>query len=349
MKPHNIMKVTATVWGVYLVLVFPLFYFVYKFAEPFYIAHDFFHYYKLYESWDWQAVKPPFCMRVVSPFLVYLIGKTGISYETITAFDRYIEAGFEKRIFFTACFFNFVTVACCATVIFRTVLSTVQNRLAAFIWGAVYLLGFGTIFHHLMPLTEAFSTLLFAVLLLLYLQRSRAVFILLIISAFQREYILIAVCLIALADYFFRREKFYLFVLLLSSVLLVVYFFLRRDYFYNPELGNQTSFKSMAEGLLSPDIRVKRFLKQGLISMYPFFIYLILVAFKALKGLPVDRPAVIRMILLFLQLMALTFAVTLDTNAGRVFYTLVPLVILELAKESDYIFNVNSTKATVNP
>src|SRR4051812_45622414 len=98
MRTRDVVPRRAGIVPLFLILAFPLFYFVYKYANPEPLAHDFFNYYKMYDGWRWSEVYPPFNMRVVSPYLVYLLSKTGLSYDTLTAFDAFVPHGFDKRI-----------------------------------------------------------------------------------------------------------------------------------------------------------------------------------------------------------------------------------------------------------
>ena len=78
-------KTSLLLTTIYGTLAFPLFYFVYKYGTPDMGLNDFYSYYKLYASWDIEHVDAPFNMRLLSYFIVNLMNRTGLNYETATA------------------------------------------------------------------------------------------------------------------------------------------------------------------------------------------------------------------------------------------------------------------------
>src|SRR4051812_31126964 len=140
-------KLFSKLWFVYALLAFPLFYFVYKFGNPEFGTNDFFDYYKLYYNWDIKNVDAPFNMRLLSSFVVYLLNKTGLHYDTMTAFDKF---DLSKQVFFNAIFLNYLYIVSTCAVIFLTVKKHLQNSLLAFTSGLIYLMGFGILFYELM-------------------------------------------------------------------------------------------------------------------------------------------------------------------------------------------------------
>jgi hypothetical protein len=325
----------STHYAVYLILAFPLFYFVYKFGDPLRYAYDFFHYYKLYDSWQWTDVLPPFCLRVVSPFLTYLLHGTGIHYDTSITFDQYAPYGFQRDVFFASVFFNFLTVAGTATIISEILRSHTQQRFLPFIGGLLYLSGFGTIFYHLMPLTEAFSTLVFTAILFCYQRRSWWAFAFILIAALQREYILFAVALIALLDVVQNRSRYNMSVFVLSALLSVGYFLFRKFYFPYHENPRQISVELMVKGLTFPGVAIPTLIKQTVITMNLLALYVFILAYKTLKKMSISRELAVRNLLLLLLAAVLTVLIGLGTNAGRVFYITVPVVVIGIAKEME--------------
>lgn len=325
-------KTYLCLFVIYSLLAFPSFYFVYKFGDPTTIAHDFFQYYRLYSNWDWSNVNAPFNMRLISSFLVFLFNKIGLHYETATAFDHYISYGFDKNVFFNALLFNYLTVVSTSTLIYIMVYKHFNNHALSFGAGTIYLLGFGTIFYELSPLTDAFAVLLFAVILYQYLLRSSWVYLTLLFAIFQREYILMAMPLIALLDYYKTRQNYFLKVMVLSTVSFLCFFLLRKTFFYTPALNYQTSPQFLLQAVTHINIPLVPFFKQMLLSLNVFIIYFMVIIYKRKNNLIFDKLTVFKLALLFIQVIILGFAV-LGNNAGRCFYMLMPFIIFELAKE----------------
>src|SRR4051812_41245299 len=114
MNPRSLIKI----WVVYFLLIFPLFYFVYKYGTPNFGLKDFYDYYKMYKDWDIEHTEAPFNMRLVSSFFVYLMNKAGLYYDTETAYD---VLGMDKHVFFNAVFFNFLCVVTTCSVLFAMI------------------------------------------------------------------------------------------------------------------------------------------------------------------------------------------------------------------------------------
>lgn len=334
------------VFFVYALLVFPSFYFVYKFADPIDIAHDFFQYYRLYNTWDWHNVNAPFNMRLISSFLVFLSGKAGIYYETASAFDKYTGFGFDKSVYFNALFVNYLAVVATSSTLF---LITWQHRasiLLAFTSGLVYILGFGTIFYELMPCTDAFSTLLFTVLMYFYLKKSKFVFALIVMLIFQREYILMALALITFIDLVVTRNKYYRHVLLAAVIAFGIYFVLRKTVFYTPALSFQVSGHSLITSLFATNFPFLTFVKQTILTLNIFLLYVFIISFKRHKKMRINLKALVKILLLLLQIVVISFAAALGNNTGRYFYMMSPFVIFYLAQECKPLFKTEVSQIT---
>src|SRR5690606_21863224 len=126
-------------FSIFLLLSFPLFYFVYKYGDPEPLAHDFFQYYRLYYNWDWHNVNAPFNMRLVGPFFVHLFYELNLFYDTAVAFDKYVSWGFLKQVYFNAVFFNWLSVAATCVVIYQTVQRQLGQVLLSFGSGLLFL------------------------------------------------------------------------------------------------------------------------------------------------------------------------------------------------------------------
>lgn len=318
----------------FLILGFPLFYFVYKYGDPEPLAHDFFQYYRLYFNWDIGNVNAPFNMRLAGASLVHLFYELGFSYDTVIVFDKYASWGFLKSVFFCAVFFNYLCVAATCLQLYITIKKHVGGFLISLFGGVLYLLGFGTVFYELMPLTDAFSVLLFAIGFHLYLNKSYWVMAPIMVLIFQREYLLMALGLMAFMDLIKNREKrFYFTMLIAATISFLIYYVLRKTVFYTPALDHQASTGFLMDTFMQFKLPDFDFIKQTAMTMNLFFIYLAVVFYKRFKGLETDKYNLLIVFLIFLQLTIICLAAGHGNNMGRYFYLIVPYVIFQLIKE----------------
>lgn len=272
-------------------------------------------------------------MRLVGAWVVHWFYRLNFFYDTETAFDKYQAWGFLKQVYFNAVLFNWLCVVVTCTLLFNIVKEHTGNLLFSFGGGLLYLLGFGTIFYAMMPLTEACSILLFTITLQQYLRRSYLVIIPLLLLIFQREYVLLAMGLLTICDLVFYKERYFLFVLMTALLSFGVYYFLRKTVFYTPALDFQSGAGFMWKNLIYPNIDFGQYLKQQLLTLNIFFLYLVLMVYKWWHKLAVDRFAFIKVMLLFLQVNVVSISGGHGNNVGRYFYLLVPMVIFYLIRE----------------
>lgn len=318
---------------VYGFLAFPLFYFVYKFGDPEPLAHDFFQYYYLYKDFDIERVIAPHNMRLVGSFFVYLLYKLNIFYDTVVTFDKYQSWGFLKQVYFDAVLFNFLSVLATCLVLYRLLQKHLQDSVLAFIGSLFYLLGFGTLFYELMPLTDSFSVFLFALILYYYLDKKWFVVLLLAVVVFQREYILIVAATLAFLDYFNTKLHYYLMVALMSCFFMTIHLILRKTLFYTPHLDHQASLDYFFNSLMHLDFSFMVYLKQLAMTLNLFWLYIACIIYKKIVGINVDWFSLFKVFLFFFQINVICILAGHGTNCGRYFYIISPLVIFLLIVE----------------
>lgn len=334
-------KSFSFVWILYALLAFPSFYFVYKFGNPSFGTNDFFSYYKLYQNWDIASIDAPFNMRLLSSFFVFIFNKIGFHYDTECAFD---QLHLSRQIFFNAIFFNYLCITTTCAVLYHTIRKYFDSILLAFVSGLVYLLGFGTLFYEFMPITDALSILLFAIILLFYYSKNYFIIIPLVLLVFQREYIYLALGLIALLDLWKYRSKYYLHILLMCIGCFVLYFILRKTIFYTPKYDYQASPVYFLKTLFELKFPFIPYVRQMMLTLNVFIIYLIIVIYKKYKKMEIDGFNLVKIIALFLQINIISFVAVFGNNTGRYFYILIPLLIFFLAKEANPLITTGKTK-----
>jgi hypothetical protein len=326
----QLIKLNFALFVLFALLVFPLFYFVYKYSSPYVGMIDFFDYYKLYKDMDYHSADSPLNMRLVSSFFIYCMSKAGIFYDTMTQMD---DAPFEKIIYFNAVFFNYLSVVATCVMIYHLARQRNQTILMSFLAGILYLLGFGTIFYQLMPLADAFSVLLLTIILWYYHKKSYLILVPLVILILQREYIFLALGLITLMDYIKYKDRYYLASLLACIVCFSAYVILRKLYFETPRYSHHTNVEFMIGSLTTLHFPLVPFIKQTLMTMNLCLVYFFVVGYKKYKRLEINRYELLKIVLLVVQVLVLSFLLALGNNAGRYFYLFIPLVILYLVEE----------------
>ena len=324
------LKLFIKLWLIFFLLAFPMFYFVYKYGTPDFGLKDFYSYYDLYNNWDIEKVDAPFNMRLLSSIFVFLLNKIGLHYDTLTAFD---QTGLDRQVFFNAVFFNMLCVVSTCVVIYLTIHKYFKDILLSFTAGLVYLLGFGTLFYELMPITDALSILLFAIILFGYFSKSYFIIIPLLLLIFQREYIFLALGLISFLDYWKYREKYYLYTLGICVICFGIYYVLRKTLFYTPKYDHQASPAYFLRAFIELRFPIFPYLKQTLMTLNLFILYILVVIYKKIKNIEIDKFNLLKLVLLFAQINIISFAAVFGNNTGRYFYILIPLVIFQLVKE----------------
>lgn len=303
-----------------------------------YGTNDFFSYYKLYQNWDIQHIDAPFNMRLLSSFFVFLLNKMGLHYDTICAFDQF---KLDKQVFFNAIFFNYICITTTCVVIYNTINKYFRNPLLSFIAGLIYLLGFGTLFYEFMPITDALSILLFAIILYLYLEKSYWLIVPLLLLVMQREYVFLALGLMTVLDFWKFKFKFYLHIFFVCIICFSIYFILRKTLFYTPKYDYQASPTFFLNSLFKLKFPLIPYIKQTLMTLNIFIVYILVVIYKKWKGFEIDKFNLLKLALLFLQINIISFAAVFGNNTGRYFYILIPLVIFQLIKEVNPIVKLN--------
>lgn len=327
---------------VFFLLSYPLFYFSYKFCLPEFGGEDYYAYLYLYESWNFDEVASPFNMRVISSYAIFLMNKIGFFYDTETVFAGY-HPDLSLQVFFNAVFFNYLCVVATCVVVYHILLTTVGNNFYSFCGGCLYLLGYGTLFFSLKPLSDACGVLLMALTFYFYLRKDYWIFLVLLLSVLQREYIFIVCGIIACIDLYFSRNRYFLHVLIGSVFFFALYYVLRKTLFFTPHFESQTSPVSFAHSLLSPTIDWISFFKQTILLSNLLLFYAAVLVFKRSVGSPINNTYLIITVLLLVQVILMSIMARFGNNAGRYFYYTSPVIIFYLFTElkplmSKYIY-----------
>lgn len=319
---------------VYLLIVlftYPLFYYSYKFGNPSLGNRDFFDYYPIYKDLNVSAVESPFCTRLISGFLIYLVHKTGINYGSEVSFHK---EGIDTQVYFSAVLFNYFvfTLACFCLYVFLNKIH--RNSFYSFLFVFIFILGFGTQFYLINTLTESFSMFLFFFIFISYYYRSYWIIPLLLLCIIQREYFFFVMGLWAAFDFLIiKRNRYFIFVFLTAVSSFAIYIALRKTIFYTPTYSEQLNAGGYLSHLLNPGIEIGHFIKQSFLNQNIYILYLLVIAYKLIKKIPFDQPTFYLLLAFLVQIIIISLIAGLGNSAGRYFYTLMPFVIFVLSIE----------------
>ena len=312
---------------------YPLFYYAYKFGTPDLGNSDFYSYYGIYKSWDFTGVESPFNTRLVSCGLVFLLHKTGLFYDTLISYQN---PQISQRVVFSAVLFNYACTVLTAWMAIRLIYRYCCNRAYALMFGAAYLLGFGTLFYSINTITDAASYLLFALIFDAYLRRSWWILPLLALAVLQREIIFAYVGLMALFDLVTKRtSRQYGIGSMVAAVFgMGAYIALRKTIFLTPQHTNQMEVGNYMERLLHPAVSTwGEYVRQVFLNQNILLLYLGVIAYKILKRFKIERGNAALVAALYFEGVMISFVGLFGNNLGRFVNLLSPIILLFAALE----------------
>ncbi len=317
---------------VYVLLAFPMFYFVYKFGVLLQGYKDAESYLKLYENLRSPDVEAPFNMRLISATIIHYMDKLGLMYYTECSIDKYPQ--FDKSLFFNNVFLNFFCIALTGFSLFRIFVKLGFNQVMSFLAGVIYLLGFGTIFYLMMPGPDALSVLIFTWVIYFYIKKSNWIIPLFVMLILQREYFFLSFMVIAFMDWWKLKDKYYIEIFAVNLGCFLLYIVLRKTIFYTYHWNHQLTFKFFWHTLFNSDLQIVPLIKQSMMTMNVYLIYIFILVYKKIKGLSINKHHLIITLLMLAEITFLSFVMTFGTNNGRYFFLNIPyflyLIMLEL-------------------
>ncbi len=155
---------------VYVLISFPQFYYSYKFGSPETSGQrDFYDYYPVYNELNVQEPEAPYNMRVLSPSLVYVLNKSGISYPIEINFQ---DPDIDQDVYLSTIIVHFAAAVLTAFLIFLTLFYLQKDSVISVIGGGLYLVQYGTVFWGSGGITDGFSAAVFALFTLYFLRTS---------------------------------------------------------------------------------------------------------------------------------------------------------------------------------
>lgn len=332
---------------IYLLLAFPMFYFAYKFGVLLQGYKDAESYLKLYANLNSPDVEAPFNMRLISAGIIHFMDKIGLMYNTECAIDAYPQ--FDKSLFFNNIFFNFFCITLTSFSLFTAFKKLGFNILMSFLSGMIYMLGFGTLFYLMMPGPDALSVLIFTWVIFFYFRKHYALIPLMLMLVLQREYFFLSFMVIAAMDYLKHKQPYFLRIFILNILCFTAYFILRKTIFHTYHWQHQTSPDFLISTLFNSDLQLGPLVKQTMMTMNLYLIYLGILAYKKWNGMAINSHHLLITLVLLAEITVLSFAATFGTNNGRYFYLNMPyflyLMMLELKPFYPALFKDNSLES----
>lgn len=214
---------------------YPIFYFVYKFGDVRINGlNDYLSYYKLYKDFAIFEIDQAYLPRLFSSYLVYALNKFGWYYDVVIA--QQLE-GYDQSVYFNAILVNFLGAIGTGFVLHKIAFDHTKNFLVSHIPGILYFLSYGLIAWGAYALVDGFAVFLFVLAFYFYTKRSYWVFLVLFISIFQRDLILVSLGALAFIDILLvytkqkRINRFLSFVFIWSLACFITMFILRLTIF----------------------------------------------------------------------------------------------------------------------
>ncbi len=312
-------------------LTYPLFYYVYKFSIPSIGIQDFYAYYKLFESFDFASTESPFNTRLLGPFLVFILNKTGLYYSSTIAFS---EIQYAQSVYFNAILVNYIAIIFSCFFIWKITREICNDYFGSMSVVVFLLLSFGTMFFSIGGGTDGVSVLLIALSYYFYRKGSWWIVPVFVISIFQREFLFMLFFVLGAIDLWQSKKKdnYIITIMILCIAFFAIYLGLRKTIFYTERWSYQLSgieyLKSFSVFKFKLD-----FLMQVIVSQNILLFYFLLVWFKWINNIPFHQKSLVKILILSVFAFLVVVISRLDTSGGRLFYMFYPILIPILFSE----------------
>ena len=327
----------------YALMSYPIFYYSYKFGSPATSGQrDFYDYYPLYSEMNILEPEAPYNMRVVSPSLVYLLNRSGLSYPIEINFQ---DPEIDQDVYLSTIIVHFVAAVLTAFLIFLALLYLSKDWLLSILGGGLYLVQYGTVFWGSGGITDGFSAALFALFTFFFLRKSYWSIPVLLLAIFQRELIILGAgvvsCIYWLNGFWNKKrvDRYYLITWLASLGSFIFFSILRNTLFYTPKNDHHFNVSNFFGRFDEVDFSLFVYLKGVVLSQNILAIYVLILLFKWIYGLKINwfRVSVIMSLFVFLHLVRAAIN-PVFFEVGRHMYILSPLFIVYMLLEAVPIF-----------
>jgi hypothetical protein len=326
-----------------------VFYYAYKFGSPIVSGQiDYFAYYKIYSTLEISGVDAPTNMRLISSFLVNLFYNSGLQYDIPIGYD---VPSSEKAVYLASILVSFLASVLTSAIIDSYLKRKTENELIAFVGGSLFLFQYGTVFWGATGLADAFSTMLFALALVFYLNRSFWVLLFLALAIIQREVILIAFAALTFFDALYQawKSKKYKIdyptkVFFATLICFIGYIVLRDTVFYTERWAGHTDVSAYARIFNYPEFSLGQYLRGSILSQNVFILYLALLIFKRSNAFSFDTHRLWLVTGVFLSINLVCFLLIVLPQAGRYFFIASPMLVIFFAEELNGYLGASSKK-----
>lgn len=317
---------------VIFLITYPLFYFAYKYLDPYLISRDLDHYLGMYQRFDMKGTETPFNTRLISSYLVYIISKSNFYYDTELVFNSNLVS---PQIYFSAFFVSYVFFVFTIFIVYRLFYQLSENMLLTTTMVFIYFVSFGNFVFSLTPLTDSCGYFLGALATYAFVRKSKWLWPILVLAIIQREYILLGFGLISSFNLLFAKDakKFYLITFIICISAFALYIVLRKVFLYTPKYDSQLKVNEFLGRLISPNTNWLDFIKQTFLTQNTLFMYFALLVYKRIKKLSLNVTDFALTLLLLAEVVFFCLAGNLGNNGGRYFHLFTPLLVYFIYKE----------------
>ena len=311
----------------FIIIYYPLLYFVYKFYSPDFGGKDFYFYYPLFKDFDIEKTEAPFNMRLIGSFFVYIFNKLKLCYLAQINFNN---PKIDQCVFFNAIFVNWLSVVFTAYLIFIETIKKLNDIVWGFTISLIFLLSFGTLFFLLSPISDGFSVMLITIAFILYEKKNNLLYWIYLLLLFQREFAFVIFGIISFMDYIYTKNKWFFMQCIINGVLFILYYVLRKTVFFTPMYANQITESNFIYSLFHISIDIPAFIKQVFLSQNIYFIYFLLLIINYNLNYDINKKHIITLILFVIITFIISRIAVANNNMGRFLFMFVPILILEM-------------------
>lgn len=304
---------------------------------------DFYEYYKMFQNPINNDASSPFIYRQFTAWTVYLIDNLNLSYNTLISFNNPL---IDQSTFLSIIISNYLALVFTSLIIIYAVDYVILKKsfLLPLSAGLIVFFSFNTFTHNISGIYESWSWFFYALIFFLYLKKSNWIYVIILLSIFQREVIPIVFGVLSFLDYVFdfgknNKQKFwldfYFRVFSISFFAFILYFLIRTQFFPVQGNENQVQIIFLLETLLNFRISISWFVPVFL-SQNIFIVYLLSVISNRFNNDLLKQTISLFLIYFFLTLIGISTG--LGSNLGRILSQLNPILIILIFKNLNLFY-----------
>lgn len=334
---------------------YPIFYFVYKFGDVRINGlDDYYSYYQLYKNFAVFEIDQAYLPRLISSFFVFAINKLGFFYDVPIA--QQLE-GYDQSVYFNAILVNFIGAIGTGLVLQKLTFEKTKNFLLSHFPGLMYFLSYGLITWGAYALVDGFAVFMFVLAFYFYQKKSPWVYLILVVSIFQRDLILVSMGALAFFDalyaYFTSNKisRHSLSIFSFSVLCFFTLFLLKATVFKTPSIYYNGTAGEYLNIFYQPRFSMGTFLRAFLFSQNILLIYFLLTFWVKINFKhQVKFFNLWRTIFVFSSIIGMCFIIKVPIEIGRYFLIFTGLIPYFIFSDLSQVFHLEwNKKIPTNP